>query len=189
MSKWDESRQPADDLQKAHDKIVGDTKKIKVEEAEIVVHGTVEKPYFEIKYREVGSKHYNIGYSSYDLVNVFGWLESEFDIVGKRTKREKKDYSAYCNLNDEDMMNDCWGCSRFCFPIGCMVGEDGEGRAEGMSDKEFHEFIESDVLTFDTKMSICECCEKKMMCTQLHNASCSILRRKVEDIYKQINNK
>lgn len=40
--------------------------------------------------------------------------------------KEKIDYSANCNLNDEDTNNNCWGCSRFCFPIGCMVGEDGE---------------------------------------------------------------
>lgn len=57
--------------------------KVKVEEAEIVVHGTADKPYFEIKYREVGKKDYNIGYSSYDIRNVFGWLESEFEVVGK----------------------------------------------------------------------------------------------------------
>ena len=63
--------------------------KVKVEEAEIVVHGTADKPYFEIKYREVGKKDYNIGYSSYDVRKVFGWLESEFEIVGKSddTKR------------------------------------------------------------------------------------------------------
>lgn len=63
--------------------------KVKVEEAEIVVHGTADKPYFEIKYREVGKKDYNIGYSSYYVRKVFGWLESEFEIVGKSddTKR------------------------------------------------------------------------------------------------------
>lgn len=60
--------------------------KVKVEEAEIVVHGTVDKPYFEIKYREVGKKDYSIGYSSYDIRNVFGWLESEFEVVGKSGK-------------------------------------------------------------------------------------------------------
>lgn len=64
--------------------------KVKVEEAEIVVHGTVDKPYFEIKYREVGKKDYNIGYSSYDVRKVFGWLESEFDIVGKSNDIKKR---------------------------------------------------------------------------------------------------
>ena len=64
--------------------------KVKVEEAEIVVHGTADKPYFEIKYREVGKKDYNIGYSSYDVRNVFGWLESEFEVVGKSDDDTKR---------------------------------------------------------------------------------------------------
>ena len=64
--------------------------KVKVEEAEIVVHGTADKPYFEIKYREVGKKDYNIGYSSYDIRNVFGWLESEFEVVGKSDDDTKR---------------------------------------------------------------------------------------------------
>ena len=64
--------------------------KVKVEEAEIVVHGTVDKPYFEIKYREVGKKDYNIGYSSYDMRKVFGWLESEFEVVGKSDDDTKR---------------------------------------------------------------------------------------------------
>lgn len=55
--------------------------KIKVTNAEIVVHGTVEKPYYEIKYREVGDSYYHIGYSSYDLKNVFGWLEECFEVI------------------------------------------------------------------------------------------------------------
>lgn len=42
--------------------------------------------------------------------------------------KEKKDYSVTCNLNDEDMNNNCWNCSNFCFPIGCMVGIDEEER-------------------------------------------------------------
>ena len=62
--------------------------KVKVEEAEIVVHGTVDKPYFEIKYRKVGKKDYNVGYSSHDIRKVFGWLESEFDVVGKSGKSD-----------------------------------------------------------------------------------------------------
>lgn len=47
----------------------------------------------------------------------------------KDTMPPKKDLSAHCNLDDEDKNNDCWHCNRFLFPIGCMVGEDGEGRA------------------------------------------------------------
>ena len=50
--------------------------------AEIVVHGTVENPYYEIKYLVIGEDEYRIGYSSYDINNVFGWLEECFEIVG-----------------------------------------------------------------------------------------------------------
>lgn len=56
--------------------------KIKVTSAEIVVHGTIDRPYYEIKYREIGSSEYHIGYSSYCLNNVFEWLEECFEIVG-----------------------------------------------------------------------------------------------------------
>lgn len=61
----------------------GDSKgpKIKVTSAEIVVHGTAKKPYFEIKYQEIGSNHYNIGFSSYKLDFVFQWLKECFEIV------------------------------------------------------------------------------------------------------------
>lgn len=55
--------------------------KIKVTSAEIVVHGTVEKPYYEVKYLVIGEDEYRIGYSSYDLKNVFGWLEECFEII------------------------------------------------------------------------------------------------------------
>lgn len=38
--------------------------------------------------------------------------------------KTKQDLSLTCNLDDEDMANDCWNCSRFLFPIGCMCDED-----------------------------------------------------------------
>ena len=40
-----------------------------------------EKPYFEIKYREVGKRHYNIGFSSYNLDYVFDWKEKCFEVI------------------------------------------------------------------------------------------------------------
>lgn len=54
--------------------------KIKVSSAKIVVHGTVDKPYYEIKYCTLDGECH-IGYSSYDLKNVFGWLKECFEIV------------------------------------------------------------------------------------------------------------
>ena len=58
-----------------------DDKKLKVTSAEIVVHGNVKKPYFEIKYRLINDKDYHIGYSSYNLDFVFEWLDEYFEIV------------------------------------------------------------------------------------------------------------
>lgn len=55
--------------------------KVKVTSLEIIVTGTSDKPYFEIKYKEVGKEYYNIGYSSYDLNAVFGWKEKYFEIT------------------------------------------------------------------------------------------------------------
>ena len=55
--------------------------KIKVTSAEIVVQGTVEEPYYEIKYLVIDEVEYRIGYRSYDLKNVFGWLKECFEIV------------------------------------------------------------------------------------------------------------
>ena len=55
--------------------------KIKVTSAEIIVTGNAEKPYFEIKYYCVNDSECHIGYSSYDLKIVFGWLDKYFDII------------------------------------------------------------------------------------------------------------
>lgn len=60
--------------------IKNDTK-IKVTSADIVVHGTADKPYYEIKYHDVSDGKCHIGYSSYDLHNVFKWREECFEIV------------------------------------------------------------------------------------------------------------
>lgn len=58
-------------------------KKLKVtEKPEIVVHGTREKPYFEIRYLEVGKSEHSVGCSSFNLDFVFQWLEEEFEIIG-----------------------------------------------------------------------------------------------------------
>lgn len=36
----------------------------------------------------------------------------------------KQDFSKQCNMNDDDERNNCWSCIHFCFPIGCMFGEE-----------------------------------------------------------------
>lgn len=57
------------------------SEKIKVTSLEIIVTGKVEKPYYEIKYKEVGKRDYKIGYSSYVLNNVFAWRDECFEVV------------------------------------------------------------------------------------------------------------
>ena len=55
--------------------------KIKVTSLEVIVNGSKRKPYYEIKYKEVGTDNYNIGYSSYDLQLVLDWKEKCFELV------------------------------------------------------------------------------------------------------------
>lgn len=73
-------------MQKVFDSI---EKKIKVTSLEIIVTGTKDKPYFEIKYKEVGKEDYHIGYSSYDLNKVLDWKERDFEIVNQVKFNEK----------------------------------------------------------------------------------------------------
>ena len=60
--------------------------KIKVSSAEIVVHGTKESPYYEIKYFDLSDNKTHIGYSSYNLDVVFDYLEKYFEVVKETDK-------------------------------------------------------------------------------------------------------
>lgn len=61
--------------------IIEDAEKIKVTRADIVVRGTVEKPYYVIVYHKVGEDYDNEGFGSYDLDNVFNWKEQYLEVV------------------------------------------------------------------------------------------------------------
>ncbi len=54
---------------------------VKVDSLEIIVRMIGNKPYYEVKYREVGKKDYSVGYSSYDLKIVLGFIAEYFEIV------------------------------------------------------------------------------------------------------------
>ena len=58
-----------------------DVKKTKVESLDIIVTMREDKPYYEIKYKEVGSDHFCIGYSSYRLDYVLEWKKQYFELV------------------------------------------------------------------------------------------------------------
>ena len=55
--------------------------KIKVTSLEVIVTGSKRKPYYEIKYKELGTDNYNIGYSSYNLDFVLDWKDKCFELV------------------------------------------------------------------------------------------------------------
>lgn len=55
--------------------------KIKVVDPHIVVHGTADKPYYEIMYYDLTKKSWCIGYSSYNLDYVFEQLNTHFEAV------------------------------------------------------------------------------------------------------------
>lgn len=55
--------------------------KIKAINPQIVVHGTLEKPYYEIFYYDISDNQWHIGYSSYNLQVVKEYLDSYFEII------------------------------------------------------------------------------------------------------------
>lgn len=65
--------------------------KLVVDDIEVVVRGVRSKPYYEIKYREVGNNDYNIGFCSYDLNDVLKWKEEEFEVVSEKEEKETKE--------------------------------------------------------------------------------------------------
>lgn len=66
---------------------IGTDTKIKVDHAIIIVEGTREKPYFGIRYHEVGKDYGNIGFGSYCLNNVFDWKDQYLDIVSDKGEK------------------------------------------------------------------------------------------------------
>lgn len=77
MAKHDETRNGllSDGFEEKQDE------KIKVTNAEIVVSGSVLKPYFCIHYKEVGQEMDTLGFGSYHLPFVFEWLAHYFELV------------------------------------------------------------------------------------------------------------
>ena len=63
------------------DSITANMNKAKVDSLEIIARMLNDKPYYELKYRRVGEKDYSVGYSSYDLKTVLGYIDTYFEIV------------------------------------------------------------------------------------------------------------
>ena len=60
-----------------------ENERMKVSHLDIIVTMIDKKPYYEIKYKEIGSNHYSVGYSSYKLENVLSWRDEFFEVVEK----------------------------------------------------------------------------------------------------------
>lgn len=94
--------------------------KIKVSSAEIVVSGTKDKLYYEIKYSDLSDNEIHIGYGSYDLEIVFEYLEKYFEIVNEE---DKFDQVQDCHSDDLisrrmikakiEMIRNCWAVSPY----------------------------------------------------------------------------
>lgn len=69
---------------KSQDELVEmENERMKVSHLDIIVTMIDKKPYYEIKYKEIGSNHYSVGYSSYKLENVLSWRDECFEVVEK----------------------------------------------------------------------------------------------------------
>lgn len=73
---------------------------VKVNSLEIIVRMIDNKPYYEVKYREVGKEDYSVGYSSYDLNIVLGFIAEYFEITenDRRTNADR-----VRNMSDEEL--------------------------------------------------------------------------------------
>lgn len=66
--------------------------KLVVDDIDVIVRGgIVDKPYYEIRYREVGKDYYCVGFGSYYLNNVIRWKDEEFEIVSEKAEKETKE--------------------------------------------------------------------------------------------------
>lgn len=67
--------------------------KIKVSSIYVIAREHCNKPYYEIRYKEVGNDFYNIGYSSFNLEQVLYWRHRCFEVVSadEYERRDAKD--------------------------------------------------------------------------------------------------
>ena len=82
------------------DSVIANINKAKVDSLEIITQMLDNKPYYELKYRLAGKNDYSIGYSSYDLKIVLGYIDEYFEIV-KSDKHTNADRIR--NMSDEEL--------------------------------------------------------------------------------------
>lgn len=84
------------------DSVIANINKAKVDSLEIIAQMLDDKPYYELKYRLAGKSDYSIGYSSYDLKIVLGYIDEYFEIV-KSDKHTNADRIR--NMSDEELLD------------------------------------------------------------------------------------
>ena len=75
-----------------------EVEKINTHFARIIVTGTSDKPYYEIMWYDPKAKMYCIGYSSYKIEFVFGWLKEHFEVVGSNDPLMMEPLSEMSNI-------------------------------------------------------------------------------------------
>lgn len=67
--------------------------KIKVTSLKIITEIVENKPYYSIKYKEIGHNGYHVGYSSFDISTVAKYVQDYFEIIprGRVTREAIKD--------------------------------------------------------------------------------------------------
>ena len=82
------------------DSVIANINKAKVDSLEIIAQMLDDKPYYELKYRLVDKNDYSIGYSSYDLKIVLGYIDEYFEIEenDRQTNADR-----IRNMSDEEL--------------------------------------------------------------------------------------
>lgn len=75
--------------------------KIKVESLNIIVTMIEGKPYYEIKYKEVGDCYCYIGYGSYNLDFVLEWREQYFEVVENKDTKDTNVHGKWIPITEE----------------------------------------------------------------------------------------
>lgn len=83
------------------------TERIKVSCLDIIVTMIGKKPYYEIKYKEIGEDYYHVGYSSYKLENVLAWKDECFEIV--KECRPQTNADRIRSMTDEELAEVLFG--------------------------------------------------------------------------------
>lgn len=84
--------------------------KLMVDDYDIIVTGRSEKPYYQIKYHEVGSEpdKYDIGFGSYILGNVFEYRDEYFEVVPEdERKKEVTNEQIMYHLKEMEVAQSC----------------------------------------------------------------------------------